>query len=595
MKPQQRGGGGGKQPPRWKKNKTHGSGGGDGQDKKDNGKKKQGLNNKRRKKPHKAAAAAGSRGGVPLDGMSNFERLMQQMKDEKKTKGTTKSGKDSKKAKTAAKTRSKPSNTGAAHPKQQLKPTASAAKKTASVKSKSTVPSAPSSTTPTSDQAPVHRKAGSAYENAILARVLAKVNDTKSAKWFEDEDKDDKDRTPVDIENGEGANWCAAVVDAKRHSTQAHTGRSGELAHKRVKQERGVMVSAMTTTTTTTSTSSSSNRTVSDVNGNSVITTTTTASASTTMTTSAMVGLTGGAKPSKLLAIDCEMVGVGKKGLRSVLARCSIVNSRGDVVVDTFVKPTEKVVDYRTHVSGVRPRHLTDAPAFEDVREHVSELVKGKILVGHAIKNDLKVLKLSHPRHLLRDTSIYKPFKAHAGGKRPALRRLAQSILGITLQDGEHDSVEDARAALRLYMHVKSEWESRESFKSRDPIAPALPVGVDADRSNSATATAAPAHAAIGGGGGGGDDDEGQSVLMSAMEELYPNIETAGVGARPNSTNNGYSSGYNRAAMSASAAAAAADKLLMGAGKPKAPEKKRYRNKHQQWRYMQKRKKRGLA
>jgi RNA exonuclease 4 len=56
--------------------------------------------------------------------------------------------------------------------------------------------------------------------------------------------------------------------------------------------------------------------------------------------------------------MDCEMVGVGENGKESVLARVSIVNHFGHCIYDTFVKPTEKVTDYRTHVSGVRPADL---------------------------------------------------------------------------------------------------------------------------------------------------------------------------------------------------------------------------------------------
>ena len=60
----------------------------------------------------------------------------------------------------------------------------------------------------------------------------------------------------------------------------------------------------------------------------------------------------------KFVAIDCEMVGVGPGGLDSALARVSIVNFNGAVLLDAYVKPLEKVTDYRTHVSGIHPKHL---------------------------------------------------------------------------------------------------------------------------------------------------------------------------------------------------------------------------------------------
>jgi RNA exonuclease 4 len=39
----------------------------------------------------------------------------------------------------------------------------------------------------------------------------------------------------------------------------------------------------------------------------------------------------------------------------------------------------------------------------------VAKLLNGKVLVGHALHNDLDVLMLSHPRSKIRDTATYKP------------------------------------------------------------------------------------------------------------------------------------------------------------------------------------------
>lgn len=45
------------------------------------------------------------------------------------------------------------------------------------------------------------------------------------------------------------------------------------------------------------------------------------------------------------------------------------------------------------------------------VQKEVAEIIRGKILVGHSLKNDLSVLFLSHPKKNIRDTARYKPFK----------------------------------------------------------------------------------------------------------------------------------------------------------------------------------------
>lgn len=164
-------------------------------------------------------------------------------------------------------------------------------------------------------------------------------------------------------------------------------------------------------------------------------------------------------KLTKQIAIDCEMVGIGD-GTESMLARISIVNRHGFCVYDKYVKPREPVQDYRTKVSGIRPHNLQNGEEFEIVQKEVAEILRGRILVGHALKYDLDVLYLSHPRKHLRDTSRFKTFRQLSRGNTPSLKKLAHELLGKEIQTGEHSSIEDARAAMQLYMLYKNKWES---------------------------------------------------------------------------------------------------------------------------------------
>ncbi|KAL5151526.1 RNA exonuclease 4 [Glycine soja] len=90
------------------------------------------------------------------------------------------------------------------------------------------------------------------------------------------------------------------------------------------------------------------------------------------------------------VAMDCEMVGVGQ-GNKSALGRVTLVNKWGNVIYDEFVRPIERVVDFRTKISGIRPRDLRKAKDFWAAQKKVAELINGRILVGHALSNDLKV------------------------------------------------------------------------------------------------------------------------------------------------------------------------------------------------------------
>ena len=114
-----------------------------------------------------------------------------------------------------------------------------------------------------------------------------------------------------------------------------------------------------------------------------------------------------------IIALDCEMVGVGESGERSALARVCIINFDYEVLLDTYVKVNEPVTDYRTFVSGIQPKDIqsdSSAMDFETCRNIVSRLMRNKILVGHGLENDLSALKIKHPRRQIRDTAMYPPY-----------------------------------------------------------------------------------------------------------------------------------------------------------------------------------------
>ncbi|KAK9472293.1 ribonuclease H-like domain-containing protein [Dipodascopsis tothii] len=180
----------------------------------------------------------------------------------------------------------------------------------------------------------------------------------------------------------------------------------------------------------------------------------------------------------RYVALDCEFVGVGPEGKESALARVSIVNFHGTVVLDCFVRPKERVTDWRTWVSGVRPEDMAGARSFEEVQAVVSDILKDRVLVGHAINHDLKALQVAHPRSQIRDTSKHPDFKKLSKGRTPGLKRLAKEILGQDIQGAEHSSVEDARACILLYRKYKNDFEKLSRQKSYNaPAKAAEPVG----------------------------------------------------------------------------------------------------------------------
>ena len=103
---------------------------------------------------------------------------------------------------------------------------------------------------------------------------------------------------------------------------------------------------------------------------------------------------------------------MGINASQSSLARVSLVNYHGAVIMDEYVQQRERVVDYRTPWSGIRASNMINgmwhvscvldkfgidinsslAKPFEEVQKKVHALLDGRILIGHAVHHDLKVL-----------------------------------------------------------------------------------------------------------------------------------------------------------------------------------------------------------
>nr|XP_028567049.1 interferon-stimulated 20 kDa exonuclease-like 2 [Podarcis muralis]XP_028567050.1 interferon-stimulated 20 kDa exonuclease-like 2 [Podarcis muralis]XP_028567051.1 interferon-stimulated 20 kDa exonuclease-like 2 [Podarcis muralis] len=178
-------------------------------------------------------------------------------------------------------------------------------------------------------------------------------------------------------------------------------------------------------------------------------------------------------KPSKVVAIDCEMVGTGPGGRVSDLARCSVVSYHGDVMYDKYVRPLSPITNYRTRWSGIQRHHMKNAVPFKVAQKEILKVLSGKIVVGHAIHNDFKALKYFHPKSLTRDTSKNPLLNRKAGfpeNEQASLKRLTKQLLHKDIQVGNkgHSSVEDARATMELYKVVEDEWERQLATSPQD-------------------------------------------------------------------------------------------------------------------------------
>ncbi|KAH9853140.1 hypothetical protein C2E23DRAFT_885120 [Lenzites betulinus] len=142
--------------------------------------------------------------------------------------------------------------------------------------------------------------------------------------------------------------------------------------------------------------------------------------------------------------------------------RVTLTDYRGTVLLDSYVRPTQPVCDYRTAETGLQPHHLAEAPVFIDVQRQVASLIKDKILVGYALWEFLSVMNLSHAAINTRDTALFMSFRRTLNQKPNVmipLQTLIKHFMGRDIGQNGDIPVERARAALDLFRSCEQTWE----------------------------------------------------------------------------------------------------------------------------------------
>lgn len=120
---------------------------------------------------------------------------------------------------------------------------------------------------------------------------------------------------------------------------------------------------------------------------------------------------------------------------------------------DSYIKPSKKVTDFITEITGITYTHIKNAPLWTQEVDKVKKILMGKILVGHTLHKDLEVTKLDKWKGISRKVDIaeFSEYREKNGSKVVSLKRMAISFLNRNIQSGWHSSVEDASATMDLF------------------------------------------------------------------------------------------------------------------------------------------------
>jgi len=136
-------------------------------------------------------------------------------------------------------------------------------------------------------------------------------------------------------------------------------------------------------------------------------------------------------------------------------AEVCIVDWNGDTVYHSYCKhKADKSMKSCQWNGGVPASCIMNASRLQVVAAEVANQIKGCIVVGHGLHNDLLRLGVSHPKELMRDTSRCRPFQMC--GDAQSLKYLVKKHLGLEIQVGRtlHSAREDAEVTMKLYRHL---------------------------------------------------------------------------------------------------------------------------------------------
>lgn len=186
-------------------------------------------------------------------------------------------------------------------------------------------------------------------------------------------------------------------------------------------------------------------------------------------------------QPGTPVALDTEFVDLEKAEIdvkadgsqeivrpnKSGLARVSVLRgsgiSEGVPFIDDYITIREPIVDYVTQYSGIKPGDLDPRTSEHNLvplkvayKKLWLLLNLGCIFVGHGLASDFRKINIQVPKSQTVDTQylFFHPSK----NRRLSLRYLAWAVFKEYIQEEPspdtvhgHDSIEDARMALRLW------------------------------------------------------------------------------------------------------------------------------------------------
>ena len=164
--------------------------------------------------------------------------------------------------------------------------------------------------------------------------------------------------------------------------------------------------------------------------------------------------------------LDTETTGLDAQ---SEIVEISLVDADGAVLLDTLVKPVERIPAGATEVHGITNAMVADAPSWKTVWPRLAELMAKRPVAIYNAPYDLKLMRQSHGTHGMRWNAqgakffcvmelyaqFYGKWNAYHGSYRWQKLEDAGRQCQIALPNS-HRALADAQLAREVLLHVAS-------------------------------------------------------------------------------------------------------------------------------------------
>ncbi len=157
--------------------------------------------------------------------------------------------------------------------------------------------------------------------------------------------------------------------------------------------------------------------------------------------------------------LDTETTGLDRN---AEIVQIGILSSRGEVIVDTLVRPTKKIPPITTAIHGITDLMVETASSFTRLHPVLCQALRGKNVIIYNAVFDLRIISQTCQLHRINPINIERwecamlKYAAYKGEK----NQYGQGYRLQKLEGGDHTAIGDCRATLSLIKKMAGSWSS---------------------------------------------------------------------------------------------------------------------------------------